>query len=312
MQNNSNATPTGIKAFDAVTGGLKPGTVTLINNGEPATGFIREILLNRKEDTLVYSLAKSSESFIESFFSSEDNPIAIIILKTANRIASLPVFVSDASAVKENTVNGLTKKIGEDLSSGKYSLVIIDGIEILHGFEFTAFIEDFVEKMAGICNEQGIPAIITLREKFKTSVAGINVVSLNKDVYGRIQASVTIGGERKIIENLYGGPADSAGVRIIEAERIRQIYQEGYSPEHDRTRTKGELADAAATYALTVDSLYKYVAHYTPVMNRSIPSTWPFDPEYYKPTPDDRIRQLAKAGAFIAAEIDRLVAERDK
>lgn len=309
MQNKSNATPTGIKAFDAVSGGLKPGTVTLINNGEPATGFIREILLNRKEDTLVYSLAKSSESFVRSFFSSEDNGI---ILKTANRIASLPVFVSDASAVKENTVNGLTKKIGEDLSSGKYSLVIIDGIEILPGFENIALIEYFVGKMAEICNEQGIPAVITLKKGFKTSVPGINVVTLNKDVYGRIQASVTKGGERKIIENLYGGPADSAGVRIIEAERIRQIYQEGYSPEHDRTHTKGELADAAATYALTVDSLYKYVAHYTPVMNRSIPSTWPFDPEYYKPTPDDRIRQLAKAGAFIAAEIDRLVAERDK
>ena len=308
MQNNSNATPTGIKAFDAVTGGLKPGTVTLINNGEPATGFIREILLNRKEDTLVYSLAKSSESFVKSFFSSEDNGI---ILKTANRIASLPVFVSDASAVKEKTADGLTKKIGEDLSSGKYSLVIIDGIEILPGFKNIALIEYFVGKMAGICNEKGIPAIITLREEFKTSVPGINVVSLNKDVYGRIQASVTKGGERKIIENLYGGPADSAGVRIIEAERVRQIYQEGYSPEHDRTHTTGELADAAATYALTVDSLYKYVAHYTPVMNRSIPSTWPFDPEYYKPTPDDRIRQLAKAGAFIAAEIDRLITERD-
>lgn len=308
MQNKSNATPTGIKAFDAVTGGLKPGTVTLVNNGEPATGFIREILLNRKEDTLVYSLAKSSESFVKSFFSSEDNGI---ILKTANRIASLPVFVSDASSIKENTVDGLTKKIGEDVSSGKYSLVIIDGIEILPGFKNIALIEYFVGKMAGICNEKGIPAIITLKEGFKTSVPGINVVALNKDVYGRIQASVTIGGERKIIENLYGGPADSAGVRIIEAERIRQIYQEGYSPEHDRTHTKGELADAAATYALTEDSRYKYVAH-SPVMNRSIPSTWPFDPEYYKPTPDDRIRQLAKAGAFIAAEIDRLVAEKNK
>lgn len=33
---------------------------------------------------------------------------------------------------------------------------------------------------------------------------------------------------------------------------------------------------------------------------------WPFSQEWWKPTPDDRIRELAKAGALIAAEIDRL------
>jgi hypothetical protein len=32
---------------------------------------------------------------------------------------------------------------------------------------------------------------------------------------------------------------------------------------------------------------------------------WPWDDEWYKPTPKDPIRQLVKAGALIAAEIDR-------
>jgi hypothetical protein len=33
---------------------------------------------------------------------------------------------------------------------------------------------------------------------------------------------------------------------------------------------------------------------------------WPWDREWWKPTPNNRIRELAKAGALIAAEIDRL------
>ena len=34
---------------------------------------------------------------------------------------------------------------------------------------------------------------------------------------------------------------------------------------------------------------------------------WPWNVVWWKPTPDDRIRELAKAGALIAAEIDRLI-----
>jgi hypothetical protein len=34
---------------------------------------------------------------------------------------------------------------------------------------------------------------------------------------------------------------------------------------------------------------------------------WSWDEEYKKPTPENPVRQLAKAGALIAAEIDRLV-----
>ena len=37
-----------------------------------------------------------------------------------------------------------------------------------------------------------------------------------------------------------------------------------------------------------------------------IPPTWPWDESWFKPTPDDRIRELVKAGALILAEIDRL------
>jgi hypothetical protein len=36
-----------------------------------------------------------------------------------------------------------------------------------------------------------------------------------------------------------------------------------------------------------------------------VPSSWPWDYDWWKPS-DDPIRNLTKAGALIAAEIDRL------
>lgn len=38
----------------------------------------------------------------------------------------------------------------------------------------------------------------------------------------------------------------------------------------------------------------------------SILRAWPWEARFWKPCPDDRARELVKAGALIAAEIDRL------
>ena len=40
--------------------------------------------------------------------------------------------------------------------------------------------------------------------------------------------------------------------------------------------------------------------------NPSFHIMWPWEANWWKPTPEDRIKELAKAGALIAAEIDRL------
>jgi len=37
-----------------------------------------------------------------------------------------------------------------------------------------------------------------------------------------------------------------------------------------------------------------------------IPFNWPWEDRFWKPTPNDRVRELVKAGALIAAEIDRV------
>lgn len=90
------------------------------------------------------------------------------------------------------------------------------------------------------------------------------------------------------------------GIELIAAERKRQIEAEGWTPEHDDTHDAGELALTAACYALAADAR-KY-----PIVGDLVSDLWPFGSCDYKPTPDDRIRELVKAGALIAAEIDRL------
>lgn len=92
------------------------------------------------------------------------------------------------------------------------------------------------------------------------------------------------------------------GAERIAAERQRQVDAEGWTPEHDDEHVAGELAIAASCYAAE--------AHYgrthshmnvAPIGARG----WPWDPMWWKPT-GDPVRDLVKAGALIAAEIDRL------
>lgn len=101
----------------------------------------------------------------------------------------------------------------------------------------------------------------------------------------------------------------SVGVGLIAAERKRQVGEEGWTATHDNAHDHGELSQAAAIYASQfVDS----------------GTAWPWDQEWYKAAPKyrtwveyrdamldpvnrvERIRELAKAGALVAAEIDRL------
>jgi hypothetical protein len=95
------------------------------------------------------------------------------------------------------------------------------------------------------------------------------------------------------------------GVSRIALERSRQVGAEGWSPENDDGHTGGELARAAACYA-------------TPPISRELhrrfsgiaPVEWPWIADYWKPE-KDRVSELVKAGALIAAEIDRLQRDRE-
>lgn len=88
------------------------------------------------------------------------------------------------------------------------------------------------------------------------------------------------------------------GIELIKAERERQITEEGYSWRHDDEEVTHQLSDAAIVYACPAPLRYE------------VERFWPWDKRSFKPdnthTIDGRIRELVKAGALIAAEIDRL------
>ena len=97
----------------------------------------------------------------------------------------------------------------------------------------------------------------------------------------------------------------SYGAMLIAKERSRQVEEEGWTPEHDTQHNNAELAQAAICY----------LTDYTEQGRGLFPQgggcygrepPWPWDEEDWKPTPNDYIRQLTKAGALIAAELDRL------
>lgn len=93
------------------------------------------------------------------------------------------------------------------------------------------------------------------------------------------------------------------GIELIAKERQRQIDIEGWTKEHDAQYKDNELVKAAICYADPKTYYYQ--------TNIKVPNVdfWPtqWDKKWFKPT--DRIRDLVKAGALIAAEIDRLLIE---
>jgi hypothetical protein len=95
-------------------------------------------------------------------------------------------------------------------------------------------------------------------------------------------------------------PRPSAGVAAIAEERARQVAKEGWTPEHDDDHDNGSLAAAAATYALVARE--QALGDKGPF--RSNPDLWPWEAKWFKPR--DQRRNLVRAGALIAAELDRL------
>lgn len=84
--------------------------------------------------------------------------------------------------------------------------------------------------------------------------------------------------------------------RAVLAERRRQVEAEGWTPGHDDEHESGEMAEAAACYAACAE---------THSLKGHPPLSWPWSPEWWKPSADPR-RNLVKAGALILAEIERL------
>ena len=89
------------------------------------------------------------------------------------------------------------------------------------------------------------------------------------------------------------------GTELITEERARVIEKEKFTPQHDHQYQNDELLQAACVY-ISASSRFEL----------GVDASWPFDAEWFKAT--TRVRNLVKAGQFIAAEIDRLQAEPDQ
>lgn len=94
------------------------------------------------------------------------------------------------------------------------------------------------------------------------------------------------------------------GTDLIAAERQRQIDAEGFTLTHDASYDRRELLDAARAYL----GAARFADRFQRPMDtgaRQRDTYWPWDESWWKPSADP-IPNLVKAGALIAAEIDRL------
>ncbi|MGJ8518419.1 hypothetical protein LMG33810_002790 [Carnimonas sp. LMG 33810] len=95
------------------------------------------------------------------------------------------------------------------------------------------------------------------------------------------------------------------GIEAIAAERRRQIEVHGYDVKHDKLESVPKLILAAKCYARQA-----VLEHWGKRLNsEKVPFLWPWDEHHWKPSETPR-RNLEKAGALIAAAIDRLDADK--
>lgn len=95
------------------------------------------------------------------------------------------------------------------------------------------------------------------------------------------------------------------GAELIAAERRRQMSVEGWTTEHDAKHRGKQLAKAASSY---LDTHAEPDVDHPRSPHLNAPCwNWPWSKKWWKPSKDP-VRNLVKAGALIAAEIDRLLA----
>ena len=83
-----------------------------------------------------------------------------------------------------------------------------------------------------------------------------------------------------------------SGSELIREERLRQITKEGWTQEHDKEHDVWEFVKAAQAYLMVYDA---------DIVRTGV---WPWSGGFFKPK--NTLKDLVRAGALIAAAIDRL------
>jgi len=105
----------------------------------------------------------------------------------------------------------------------------------------------------------------------------------------------------------------ASGIGAAAIERVRQVDGEGYDSQVDDSQVDEQLAESAACYALPWRHRPYGDAAQIPAEPATDPRSaelsgglWPWDVTFWRPSPENRRRELEKAMALLAAEWDRL------
>ncbi|MBA5184457.1 hypothetical protein OE424_34825, partial [Pseudomonas aeruginosa] len=129
-----------------------------------------------------------------------------------------------------------------------------------------------------------------------------NLLAALEVALGDVAALAIVDRVRQVADRIYPtsslSPVPQAWLDV-QAERRRQIEAEGWTPEHDDEHSHGQMARAAACYALAGSS-----APNDGTAALLVSLAWPWDEQWWKPTTVRR--DMVKACALALAEIERL------
>lgn len=108
---------------------------------------------------------------------------------------------------------------------------------------------------------------------------------------------------KRILDELSEKKITLAVIDVI-TERRRQVEAEGWHPAHDDAHRQGEIAGAAACYAMHDLSFTIPNTKLGHTVAMLVKDLWPWAASWWKPA--DRRRNLIKAAALIVAEIERI------
>jgi len=151
----------------------------------------------------------------------------------------------------------------------------------------------YLERLAGKCDKYQI-GLDLVEAPPAYSVSTGDDAELMESLNAVVSAFATQHGFTWLLSRL-AKPSDTFSIERIRAERLRQMTSEGWTAEHDDLFVNGELRAAAIAYAMACDDR----------AGEDVSNVWPWEIDWWKPS-EDPIRNLEKAAALLAAEIDRL------
>lgn len=193
-----------------------------------------------------------------------------------------------------DAISGLEKEAGEPLGDD-FEIGRIDDTRWSPSFRIRI---GHLRQIAALRAFSPPPADV--REAISNAVMGALMASSKRgDTLSASIATITNDALATIQAAGWGPRSETPAARDVLAERRRQIKEEGITSEHDDEQTGGEIAIAAACYALPPEERNKD----TWFRQSLIDGLWPWRGTW---KPSTRRRDLVKAGSMILAEIERI------